>query len=227
MKSSYVWDKIWSKDKYSEEKLRSIKAKEKYDMLSSIFYQNNYDIILDLGCGAGFISNEVAKHNNKSKIVAIDKSYVAINKAKRMFENSKISFLEGDMCQIPLEDNSVNLVLCIGSIEHVKDTDKVFNEISRVIRRDGKLIIMSSNKKSFMYIDRKIKEFLGIWKYGYQKNWKGNELVEEIQKYGIRKEYSGVREGIGDFGYITIMDKLVHAFNKDWGRYIFYIGRRE
>lgn len=44
-------------------------------------------------------------------------------------------------CALPVQDDSIDIVLCLDLIEHVKEDYKLVEEISRVLKRDGKVIL--------------------------------------------------------------------------------------
>ena len=52
------------------------------------------------------------------------------------------------MLEIPFEDSSFDIVFCSHVIEHIFDTDKALKEFCRVLRKGGKLIIMTENLNS-------------------------------------------------------------------------------
>lgn len=47
----------------------------------------------------------------------------------------------GDICHLPFKDCSVDLILCTEVIEHVSDTLLAFQELKRVVKSDGHIII--------------------------------------------------------------------------------------
>lgn len=93
-------------------------------------------IVLDNGCGGG--SFDYTKHEDKI-IHGID-----FKKSERY---SGI-FKEANSSKLPYEDDSFSCVVFAGVIQYIKDYDKAMQEISRVLRKNGKLIIASVNKDS-------------------------------------------------------------------------------
>ncbi|QXE18695.1 class I SAM-dependent methyltransferase [Clostridium sp. 001] len=220
-----IWNSIWKNDSYSLPKLREEKANKKCEELfKTIPIKKDWSII-DLGCGGGYISNKIYEMSGSTEIIGIDFSSEAINLAKNNFKNKPITFMVNNATKLNLENNSADLVVCFGLIEHIENYDLCFNEITRILKKGGFLYLTSSNKHSFMYMHRKIKERLKIWKYGYQKNWKLLDLDTFLKSLGFETISINIDMGIGDFKYITIMDRIVSIFKKNWGRYIVYAGR--
>lgn len=99
--------------------------------------------ILDLGCGAGVDVCVAALHVGKTgKVIGIDLTPMMVQTAARHaleagFENVKIN--EGNLEHLPIENESVNIVISNGAINLASDKSKVFTEIFRVLRHKGKL----------------------------------------------------------------------------------------
>jgi len=93
--------------------------------------------VLDIPCGVGWgTSLLTAKHR-----IGIDISMDAIAYANGHYPG--IDFLVGDMAKIPLEDNSVDVVVCLEGFEHVNEATGIrfLDEVIRVIRDDGLLVM--------------------------------------------------------------------------------------
>jgi len=225
MECNNIWDAIWTKDNYSTPDLREIKANKKIELMSNIVKINSDTIFIDIGCGGGYISKQIY-FRNKCKVVGVDFSIKAIQLAKNNCNNLPIVFLNNSITKIELPDAYADVVACFGCLEHVENIDLALSEITRILKKSGILFITSSNKKSIMYFHRKVKESLKLWKYGYQKNWTTIELKKYLEKLGLISIVCKVNLGIGDFKLLTFMDSIIRIFNKDWGRYIIYAGRK-
>lgn len=103
------------------------------------------DIVLDLGSGAGndcFIAR--SETGETGKVIGVDFSPQMIAKArrnaiKRGFTN--IEFIEGDIEDIPLPDNSVDVVVSNCVLNLLPEKNKVFKEIYRVLKKGGHFCI--------------------------------------------------------------------------------------
>lgn len=101
--------------------------------------------VLDLGSGAGndcFIAR--AEVGETGKIIGIDFSPQMIEKArknatKRGYTN--IEFIEGDIENMPLPDNSIDVVVSNCVLNLLPEKDKIFKEIYRVLRKSGHFCI--------------------------------------------------------------------------------------
>lgn len=99
-------------------------------------------IFLDLGCGIAYVSSLLAKEG--VEVLGIDVSKEAIFKSKDLFKRNKLpgKFIEADLLNLPLKSNSVNFIYSCMSLEYVKDTQKAVDEAYRVLRKNGKIVII-------------------------------------------------------------------------------------
>jgi len=216
-----IWDNIWIKDSYAEEDLRKIKAKIKTDYIEDNVNIRKTDNLLDIGCGGGYVSKEL-KERFGCNVTGIDASRVAIKTAKLV--NKSIDFMQMPATSLEFEGDQFDVAICLGVLEHIEEIDSFLSELTRVVKKNGKIVITTSNKYSLMYFHRKMKEMLKCWKYGYQKNWAIDDISTILNMYNIKITNVNYLSGIGDFEYITKIDKIISIFNKKWARYIAIVG---
>lgn len=219
-----VWNNVWKGDVYSKPDLRKMKAKEKVDRLLKHVNISNSTVVLDLGCGGGYVSRELYKRT-KAQIYGVDSSDEAIKLSLSSSKGLPISYQQENIIKLPFKDDYADVVLCIGVIEHVKEHERCLDEIKRVLKNTGLLYVVSSNRNSFIYEQKVIREKLGLWKYGYQKNWTKDALESAFIKQGFSTQYIDIGKGIGNFKFIDKMDELFSTKELKRGRYIYYIGR--
>jgi ubiquinone/menaquinone biosynthesis C-methylase UbiE len=104
-------------------------------------------IILDIASGSGYGTNLMAKTAKKVYGVDVDKD--AVKYAQANFSKSNIEFKVGDGEKIPLEDNSVDVVVTFETIEHIPDYKKFLSEVKRVLKPDGIAIVSTPNDLEF------------------------------------------------------------------------------
>ena len=93
-------------------------------------------IILDIGGGTGRLARKISQYVRK--IVVLDSSEKMLNEVQ---EDDKIEKCLGMAQAIPFEVNTFDSVLCIDALHHIKDIDETIKEISRVTKKDGKVVI--------------------------------------------------------------------------------------
>lgn len=116
-------------------------------------------IVLDAACGTGYGSRILAQ--TAQKVYAMDLSAEAVEYARENYGNEHIEYLQGSVEQLPFENASLDVVVSFETIEHVdgKVQKKFLQEIYRVLKEDGLLIMSSPNKKLFTDERNLITEF--------------------------------------------------------------------
>ena len=92
---------------------------------------------LEVGCGRGSISSYFAE--NGYDCTLLDYSISVLETAKEIFDNNghQAIFVAGDANQLPFVDESFNVVVSIGLLEHFQDINTVLAEQVRILRPGG------------------------------------------------------------------------------------------
>jgi arsenite methyltransferase len=103
------------------------------------------EVVLDLGSGAGFdVFLAAQKIGPTGKAIGIDMTDAMLKKARQNAVNggfTNVEFRKGDIENLPLDDNSINVAISNCVINLAPDKTKVFQEIYRVLTPGGRLII--------------------------------------------------------------------------------------
>ena len=103
------------------------------------------DIVLDLGSGAGFDSFIASKKVGPSgKVIGVDMTPEMTDKAKENAEKygyKNVEFRNGDIEKLPVENDSVDIIISNCVINLAPDKFKVFKEAYRVLKKSGKLFV--------------------------------------------------------------------------------------
>ena len=140
---------------YSEKFIQPIDNPEITEDIKELIDDNNVKNIVDLGCGDGTLIYAIKKAYSKMKITGIDISPRRINNLKSKFPKSK--FYCRDVCQTKLKKESFDFVHSSQTIEHVEDDKKMVEEMYRLLKKEGILLVSSVIKKPFAvykYINR-------------------------------------------------------------------------
>jgi 2-polyprenyl-6-hydroxyphenyl methylase/3-demethylubiquinone-9 3-methyltransferase len=98
-------------------------------------YQTRPVQILDVGCGAGFLSNALGRE--KFDVTGLDLSLSSLNVAQSRDLGGKVKYLQADAYNMPFEDESFDVVTSTDFLEHVSEPKQVLKEVSRVLRPNG------------------------------------------------------------------------------------------
>lgn len=131
--------------------------------------------ILDAGCGTGLLAKKLEQFG---KVTGVDYSFEAIKNARKR----KLNVVKASIDKLPFPDNSFSIVTSVDVIYHewVEDDQKALNEMYRVLRPGGILILKVPALKWLK---------LGHDKFVYTKRrYDKNELREKMEKAGFKIE---------------------------------------
>jgi len=193
MKNKRELNKIWSQvppnyyDNATETNLlQKYWHSQKINTLQKLIAFQKFKKILDVGCAGGYMANKVNYIFPKSKITGIDVYKESIDYAKKKYPN--INFIVADAHKLPFKDNTFDMVICYETIEHVVNPKKVLAEIKRVMKKNGKaLVVMDSGSPLFRGV-------WYVWENTKGKVWKGahlhpfhhTELEKVIKSVGLK-----------------------------------------
>jgi SAM-dependent methyltransferase len=102
--------------------------------------------ILDIGCGTGILLPHLSdKVENEGLIFALDFSWNMIFEAKKKIhpkvEGSQIQFINASVEALPLKDQRIDCITCFATFAHVTEQKKAVYEMSRVLKKGGRLFV--------------------------------------------------------------------------------------
>ena len=101
------------------------------------------DNILDVGCGAGWLSRILAKRVPEGRIVGMDISDEMIHRARRAsVDYANLVFVVGEVNEIPWEANFFTRVISVESSYYWPEPLKGLREIHRVLAQSGSAWIL-------------------------------------------------------------------------------------
>src|SRR5512138_3175997 len=96
--------------------------------------------VLDVGCGNGYIAHHLTAMLGRA-VVGLDVGPTT---------SAKITYLPYDGRHFPVRDQSFDAVLLCYVLHHAQDTRLVLNEIMRVLRRNGQVLIYEDVPNSWL-----------------------------------------------------------------------------
>lgn len=158
---------------------------DKYSEIEIAIHLNRYYLsknyckhknVLDIACGEGYGSYLISTWGAK-KVVGIDISNEAIEKAKSNFESNNLEYLCQDATNLELlKDDSFDLVVSYETFEHVPSVEKYLKEIRRVAKKDAVIIISCPNDYYYYPTDDKSNPF-------HMRKYKFEDFIDIAEKY--------------------------------------------
>jgi ubiquinone/menaquinone biosynthesis C-methylase UbiE len=138
---------IKNKNKESNKSFENIKK-----LLKDVKINNN--VLVDIGCGSGVLTNLIKKEYKFNTVHCFETN----NYINPKFNDIEINMIKNSVINLP--DKSVDLILCNFSLHHIKEINKMIDEIKRILKSDGYLIIQEHDNTS-----DKQKELLDFYHY--------------------------------------------------------------
>ena len=156
---------------------------------------------LEVGCGRGSISSYFADAGFDCTL--LDYSQSVLDTAQKIFKrnNHKAQFVNGDANALPFEDESFDVVVSIGLLEHFEDIEKPIKEQYRILKKGGVFLgyIVPENPNNIQKYFRPV-----------------NALLKGVSSFmpAEKKKSAKVEIYRSDFGsdrYMQVISKLPHT----------------
>ena len=144
--------------------------------------------VLDIACGDGYGAAMLARH--AAQVTGVDIDTPTVERARGKYVADNLRFLQGSATDIPLDDDSVDLVISFETIEHLMEQDRMLYEIRRVLRPEGFLLISSPDKYEYSDVPGYHNEF-------HLKELYRQEFEALLQKHFSRHALLGQRVVFG------------------------------
>jgi 2-polyprenyl-6-hydroxyphenyl methylase/3-demethylubiquinone-9 3-methyltransferase len=173
--------------------------------------------VLDIGCGGGFLTEEIAKFGLST--LGVDPSIPSLDTARHhaRLMNLQIEYLEGVGEKLPFPDEAFDIVFCCDVLEHVEDYRAVVKEVDRVLKPGGLFFFETINRTLLSFIvvifflqrwtiTRVIPPNIHDWKYFL----KPSELRNTLSSFGIEtQDMRGILPGWNFLYNIFLVQKWV------------------
>jgi len=147
-----------------------------------ISYIKDEHKILDIGCGEGITLEKITKTFPSKNIKGID--YIKEN--VEICKKHGLPVEYGSVYDLKIEDNSIDSVVFLEVIEHISDYKKALQEISRVLKPNGSLILIFPNDRIFKIariLTLKLRE--AFYDPGHIKQWTPKLIKESLKREGF------------------------------------------
>lgn len=169
--------------------------------------------ILDIGCGGGFLSNELAK--NGYAVTGVDLSPESLHIAKIFDVTQTVKYEVADAFKLPYPDDTFDAVTAMDFLEHVEKPAEVIKEFSRVLKPGGLFFFHTFNRNLISWLI--VIKFVEWFVKNTPKNMhilrlfiKPCELRKYCQDSGIQVyDIKGVRPVLSSFSFRMVRTGVV------------------
>jgi ubiquinone/menaquinone biosynthesis C-methylase UbiE len=134
------------------EKVEEIRYNEEYHIPSIVpFQKQRGKRVLEIGCGLGTDLLQFAR--NGAIVTGVDLTRRGIELTKKRFDIYKLpgEFMVVNAEKLPFEDNTFDFIYSHGVIHHIPNTEKVVENIYRILKPNGEFLVMIYHKNSYYY----------------------------------------------------------------------------
>ena len=157
-------------------------ASEQVDDLISLLKPEPYSCVLDLCCGVGRHSLELAQRGFKVTGVDLTERYLNEAKKKAKEKMLKIDFVHDDMRKFVRPDSFdfvINMFTSFGYFEKLEDDKKVAKNIYKSLKKDGEFLIDMTGKEILSRIFR-------------ERDWYEIEGTLVLEERKLKEYWSGI-----------------------------------
>jgi ubiquinone/menaquinone biosynthesis C-methylase UbiE len=142
------------------------------------------DTILDLGCGPGSITIDLALLVPDGEVIGGDQVAAVVQQAQALAKERQVhnvSFQQMDGNQLPFGDGTFDIVYCHQTLQHVGNPSNLLKEMRRVTKEGGLVAARDADYKAFAWFP----EHPGLdrWLSLYQKIAKANGAEPNAGRY--------------------------------------------
>lgn len=174
----------WFDQIYRRKGLAYLRPPEAYGVFLEIIAAEGMKLhnraLLDVACGPGLLLE--AARTRGMDVSGVDVSAVALQKASERALESCVT--QGSAERLPYGDSSFDVITCLGSLERFLSADRALQEMRRVVRPEGLVLLMVRNSRTWQW---SLLNALGL------KNEAGHQGAENHESWQQLLEDSGFR----------------------------------
>jgi len=125
------------------------------ELIISLLKPKKGDKILDAGCGTGVFTDDILEHG--APVFGIDISLPMITRAEEKLEGCRFFPALGTMICLPFAENTFDKAVSITALEFIEDGRKAVEELFRVTKKGGTVLVATLNSLSSWAAERRRK----------------------------------------------------------------------
>ena len=173
--------------------------------------------VLEVGCGPGSFAEDLVGLD----VTCLDPSEAMLKVAKKRVDGARkargenpATYVQAVAEAIPLDDNSFDMVFCLFSFRDFQDKKKGLQEIYRVLKPGGQLVMCDAGKANYLHglagriWMSTVVQWMARWVTKSKDHpWKG--LARSYTHYGTNRYY---RTMMKDVGFQDVSGRLLYPF---------------
>lgn len=223
----YVWEDVWSTDPYNRPEERRARARRRLGEIEHyLSVRPELGNVVEFGCGDGSFAHCLS-HSSAvefSNYTGYDLSSTALRRARESISSARFQFIREDISKLVLPVHSIDTAFMLGVLEHLPRPECFLASVRDALRPNGRIVLTTSNTLSLMYLQRRMRESINKWPYGYQRNYTPMEFQRMVASY-FGEHVLTTMQGDWDFPLTALLDRAAYFINRKFGRYILFVGQ--
>ncbi len=168
--------------------------------------------LLDVGCGAGKVISLAGKDGFEVLGVEIEEKVAGLAQKNLQKERVKGKIITGDILKTKLKKEQFDVVVCSEVIEHVDSPEKIIQEIHRLLKKDGILILTTPHNQRYWTVSDEFAE--------HKRRFSIKQIKKILANFEIKKIYTvgfpGMASLILIYNFLVKLLRIQH--NASWRR---------
>lgn len=155
--------------------------------------------LLDVGCGPGTLTLDLARHVAPGRVVGVDNAPVVLEEARKALagdELPNVAFEQADVYSLPFDDGSFEIVHAHQLCQHLAEPVRALEEMARVCRPGGVVAVRDADYASFTWwpADERLERWLELYRAIARADGGEPDAGRRLKQWAHR---AGLRNGLG------------------------------
>ncbi|HET7357137.1 MAG TPA: class I SAM-dependent methyltransferase [Nocardioidaceae bacterium] len=147
--------------------------------------------VLDVGCGPGTITLDLARAVTRGRVTGLDRSAVVLSEASKAAEEAglvNVEFQCGDVYSLAFDDDSFDVVHAHQVLQHLSEPVEALREMGRVCRPDGAVAARDADYAAFTWWPEvpELDEWLGLYRAVARSNGAEPDAGRRVRSWARR-----------------------------------------
>lgn len=144
--------------------------------------------VLDVGCGEGVMTEQMADRLNGGRIVGIDLDDPKLREEWQGRRRPNLTYIAVPAEQMPFEEDEFEMASALEVLEHVHDPDLVLSQMARIAR--SHLLVSVPREPIWRMVNVARGSYLRDWGNtpGHLNHWSKPAFLDLVSKYGVPEE---------------------------------------
>ena len=173
--------------------------------------------LLDVGCGPGTITVDLARLVAPGPVIGLDRSDDAVGAARALAKDpSSVSFESGDLLSMRFDDSSFDVVHAHQVLQHLEDPVAALIEMARVCRPDGLIAIRDGDYGSMAWYPEypELDRWLDLYRHAARANGGEPDAGRRLVAWARSAGCTDVSASASSWCFATVEDR--HWWAETW-----------